>query len=72
MRDDNRKLIRYGGMASIIGIVLVISTFIGWAFGSWLDKKLGTDPWLMFIFTLMGITAGFIEMFRILKSITKD
>ena len=72
MREDRRKWIRAGGLASTAGIVLVVSTFIGWAFGSWLDGKLGTEPWLMLLFTVMGVAAGFIEMFRIVLQISKE
>ena len=72
MNEDQRKLIRNMGRASSIGLVLVISTIIGYAFGRWLDGKFGTEPWLMLIFTCLGIAAGFIELFRLAKTITKD
>ena len=72
MRENQRKWIRGAGLASTVGLVLVVSTVIGYAFGSWLDKKLGTDPWLMLVFTLMGIAAGFIEMFRIVLRLSKE
>jgi len=72
MRENQRKWIRGAGLASTVGLVLVVSTVIGYAFGSWLDKKLGTDPWLMLLFTLMGIAAGFIEMFRIVLGLSKE
>lgn len=72
MRENQRKWIRNAGLASTIGIMLVVSTVIGYAFGSWLDRVFGTDPWLMLLFTLMGITAGFIEMFRIVLRISKE
>ena len=72
MRAGQRKWIRSAGLASTAGLVLVISIFIGWAIGRWLDKLLGTDPWLMMVLTLMGIAAGFIEMFRIVLQISED
>ena len=72
MRENRRKALRSAGQASSIGIVLVVATLIGYALGSWLDGKLGTEPWLMLILTLMGITAGFIEVFRIAKKLSGD
>lgn len=72
MREDQRKWIRNAGQASSIGFVLVISTIIGYAIGTWLDKKLGTAPWLMFVFSLLGIVAGFVEVFRIANQISRD
>jgi len=72
MRDRQRRSIRNAALASTIGIVLVVCTAIGYLFGSWLDTKLGTSPWLMLVFTLMGIAAGFMEMLRILRMISEE
>ena len=72
MAGNDHKWIRGVGPASSIGMLLVIATVIGWLFGSWLDKKLGTDPWLMLTFTLIGVAAGFYEMFKIVIRISKD
>ena len=67
MADDNiwKKL----GWASTIGTTLVAATFIGLAIGLYLDKKLGTAPYLMLVFLLLGIVAGFLNMF---KGVTKQ
>ena len=72
MAGNDYKWARKAGLASSIGIVLVVSIVIGWAFGSWLDTKLGTSPWLMLVFTLLGIAAGFIEMIRIAQQLSKE
>ena len=72
MAGKDYKWLRTTGIASSIGLVLVISIVIGWAFGSWLDKKLGTSPWLMLTFTLLGIAAGFIEMIRLAQQLSKE
>lgn len=72
MRENRRRWTRNAGLASTIGIVMVVATFIGYMVGSWLDNKLGTSPWLMFVLSLMGIVAGFIEVFRIAKQISSD
>ncbi len=72
MSNDQGKWIRAAGQASSIGLVLVISITIGYFFGSWLDSKFGTGPWLMLVFTVMGIVAGFIEVIRIATSIIRD
>jgi ATP synthase protein I len=63
---------RKAGLASSIGIVFVVAIFIGWGFGSWLDKKLGTSPYLMLVFTLIGIVAGFVEMVQIAQQLSKE
>jgi ATP synthase protein I len=71
-RQDDNSWLRKAGLASSIGLVLAVSITLGWAFGNWLDKKLGTAPYLMLLFTLMGIAAGFIEMIKIAKQLSED
>jgi len=58
--------------ASTLGIHLVVSTFVGLAIGYFLDKFLGTRPWLTFIFLFLGIFTGFRDMFRIVKQDVLD
>jgi F0F1-type ATP synthase assembly protein I len=57
---------------SMVGTQLVISTFIGFGFGYWLDTKAGTRPVLMLIFGIMGIIAGFLSVYRSIKSRMKE
>lgn len=38
---------------------MVAATFIGLAMGYYLDKWLGTSPWLTLIFLGFGIVSGF-------------
>jgi ATP synthase protein I len=50
--------------ASTVGLNLVLSTFIGLAIGYGLDSLLHTSPWLTIVFLLLGIVAGFRELWR--------
>lgn len=72
MRQNDRRQMRAVGVASAVGIVIVVSVVIGFLFGRWLDRVFGTDPWLMLLFTILGVAAGFIEMYRMVKSISED
>jgi ATP synthase protein I len=58
--------------ASLLGIHLVITTFVGLAVGYYLDKWLGTSPWLTMIFLLLGIVAGFKNMFQEVRKIQRN
>lgn len=49
---------------SIIGIQFPVAIAIGYFWGRWMDKHLGTEPWLTLVFTLFGIAAGFVNLFR--------
>jgi len=53
--------------ASTIGISLVLAILIGTFLGVYLDKFFGTKPWLTLIFMVLGIVAGFKNMFYFLK-----
>lgn len=72
MRDDDRRYIRDLSTASTVGIVIVVSVLIGLLLGRWLDRLFGTYPWLTLICTFIGVAAGFIEMYRMVKSISGD
>jgi ATP synthase protein I len=49
---------------STLGLTLVFSTFIGLAIGLGLDKLLHTKPYLTIAFLVVGIVAGFVNIFR--------
>ncbi len=50
-----------------IGASLVASTFTGLAIGYYLDRYLGTSPWLTIICLLIGIAAGFLNIYNMAK-----
>jgi ATP synthase protein I len=55
----------YDGLsASSAGLELGISVALGALFGGWLDGKLGTAPWMMLVFLLIGVVAGFRGLLR--------
>jgi len=47
-----------------VGTVLVVSIVLGYLLGSFLDRRLGTSPWLVVTGVLLGTAAGFVELFR--------
>ncbi len=49
---------------SSIGLAFPIAIVIGYFFGRWLDGVFGTSPWLMAIFSIFGIVAGFLNAIR--------
>jgi F0F1-type ATP synthase assembly protein I len=51
-----------------LGLQFVIAILLALYAGMWLDAKLHTGPWLMLIGALVGASAGFYSMFRVLMS----
>ena len=53
---------------SSLGLTLVFSTFIGFGLGWFLDKLLKTRPFLTILLLLLGIVAGFVNVYRSVKA----
>jgi ATP synthase protein I len=51
--------------ASIVGIQFPVAMAIGYFWGKWLDGWLGTEPWMTVVFFILGLVAGFVNLFRI-------
>lgn len=58
-----RQLNALARLASV-GIEFSVSTIIGLLGGKWLDGKLGTQPWLMLVGLVLGVTAGLRSLLR--------
>lgn len=52
---------------SSLGLMLPSSIAVGLFMGYFLDRLLGTAPWLLIILTLLGVASGFLSLFRGLK-----
>ena len=57
---------------SSIGIAMVIAIFGCFYLGRWLDLQLETEPYLTLLFLLIGIAAGFRNMYLLVKRYVKD
>jgi len=44
----------------------VIALGLGWWAGQWLDRRIGTSPWLTVIFVAIGFAAGVLNVYRTL------
>lgn len=73
MADDKQEkpLFKQLLEASSVGIQLVISTFVGFAIGYFLDKIFKTSPWLTIVFLIIGIISGFRELLRVARKQNK-
>jgi ATP synthase protein I len=48
-----------------------LSVAIGLVIGLALDRYLGTTPWMALVFLILGVIAGFLALFRLVKQIQK-
>ena len=52
-----------------IGWVFLLAMFSGLGLGTWLDGKLGTEPMLLIFGVLLGMSLGFLNVFRVVLRI---
>jgi F0F1-type ATP synthase assembly protein I len=50
------------------GLELAGLILLGLYAGQWIDKRLGTAPWLLILGVFTGAAAGFFNMYRILTT----
>lgn len=55
------------GQLSTIGFSFVLALVLGFGAGYWLDRTLGTQPWLSFIGFFCGLAAGVLNVYRVLQ-----
>ncbi len=71
-----RNTLNVLGTAGVIGLHMVSGPLVGFAIGYGLDYWLGTHPWLKLAFLLLGIAAGFRNVYldsqRLLKKMREE
>lgn len=72
LKEDTKKLLKLVALASSVGLSIVLATFIGLAFGLWLDGKFGTKPIFTIAFLIFGIIAGFRNYYLVMKRRSED
>jgi len=62
----SRKKLDYRKITALSSLVLMLpsSIAVGLFFGYLLDKWLGTEPWLLLLFTILGVISGFYSLIR--------
>ena len=59
------EVMRTVGKYMDLGLTFVVATVAGAGGGYWLDSRLGTQPWLLLVGALLGITVGFYHFFSV-------
>jgi len=72
MAEDKRQLMKSLSFLSSVGIAMVASSFIGLFIGYYLDKWLGTSPWMTLIWLGFGIASGFRNIFILARRALRE
>jgi ATP synthase protein I len=71
MNKSTRDAVQLLAVASSMGIAMVLATVIGLTAGYYLDKWFGTSPWLTIVFLILGIIAGFKNIYVITRRVQR-
>ncbi len=71
-KDDKSAGYRQIGFLTLIPIIMVVAPLLGYFLGSFLDEKLGTEPYLMIVFIVFGFVAAGKEVYELIKRSAKE
>jgi len=67
MKEDVKRLMKLLTLVSTMGISMVAATFLGFLVGYYFDKWLGTSPYGIIGWLIIGIIAGFRNLYIIMN-----
>jgi F0F1-type ATP synthase assembly protein I len=70
--DEKSQLIRQIGLLTVIPILLAVGPLVGMFIGKLLDQWLNTEPYLMYLFIVLGFVASGKEVYRLVKRASED
>jgi ATP synthase protein I len=72
LKEERKKFYKQAMRYSAVGLEMGFSVAIGVAVGYFLDKYFHTSPWLLLIFLILGIVAGFRSLFSLITGLDKN
>jgi ATP synthase protein I len=69
---DKGKVVRQIASYSTLGLEMGLSVAVGAIIGYYLDKWLHSEPWLLIVFLIFGVIAGFRSLYRALKRLQRE
>lgn len=69
---EKAKLYRQLSLVGIIPIIMAVGPLMGYFAGHWLDRKLGTDPYLMYLLIVLGFIAAGQEVYKVIKQVSDN
>lgn len=67
MEENSKGALKKAAWLSSLGIAMVVATVIGFAFGFYIDGIFSTRPLFTIIFTILGVAAGFKNIYTTIK-----
>jgi ATP synthase protein I len=70
--ENRQKSFRQVALATTIPLIMVATVIVGLLIGRYLDRRFETDGVMTIIFLLLGLAAGGVETYRLIKEIIKE
>lgn len=70
--QERYRNLRVAGMLSTAGLTMALSVAIGVGIGYYLDQRFNTGGLLVIVFAIVGIIAGFQQLFKIVNRANAD
>ncbi len=71
-QDSGQSGYRQVALATTIPIIMLAAPAVGYFIGQYLDRLAGTERVLTVVFLLLGVAAGGVETYRLIKEIVKE
>jgi ATP synthase protein I len=68
MDPDAKKMWGIAATTGAVGLEIAVAIGIGYLGGQYLDRKLGTAPWLMWVGFVAGVGAAIKALIRVVRS----
>ena len=63
-RNSDATMMRTAGELSAAFLSFIVAIALGWWFGHLLDGRLGASPWMTMLFSMFGVVAGVLNVYR--------
>ena len=70
--DPRFRGFRDAGLLLAIPTLLIVSPLVGFFIGAWVDRKLGTSPWMVILGLILGFAAAGRETYMIYRRYQAD
>jgi ATP synthase protein I len=72
VKENKQSGYRQLALATTIPLIMVAAPAVGYFIGRYLDSLLGTKSIMSVIFLLLGVVAGGLETYNLIKEIIKE
>jgi len=71
-RSESKAMLESGLKFSYVGLEFGVAVGLGWYFGSWLDRKWGTAPKMMYVCIALGFATAVRDLYRVARQVRRE